>query len=295
MATNSALKSYAQKQILFGKSSGRKITKTITITLLIIGSFISIVPLVWLVRSSFMNIQQMFVFPPEWIPKPWMWKNYPDAMAAAPFVQYFFNTMKLVVSGVLGDLITCTMAGYSFSRLRWKGRDFFFGLLYSTMLLPGLVTLIPVFLLWAKLDFVDTYIPLMVPAWLGAGVFYIFMLRQFFRTIPRDYEDSAKIDGANTLQVMWHIIVPLSKPALITVAIFSFMFYWNFYIGPLIYLNSPEKYTLSIGLATFVSTYGSEWSLLMAASTLMLLPTLIVFLFAQKYFVQGITLSGLKG
>lgn len=263
--------------------------------ILIVGSIAMMLPLAWLVRSSFMTISQIFVFPPEWIPKPWTWSNYPEALSTVPFFRYFINTMLILVPSVAGTVITGTMAAYAFARLSWPGRDTIFAILMTTLMLPYAVTLIPTFLVWAHLGLVDTYWPLVAPKWFGGGIFFIFLLRQFFLTLPLELDEAAILDGANPLQILWFVIVPLSRPALITVALFSGMDAWNDFLGPLIYLNSSDKYTLALGLNQFTGLYTSQWHLLMAAATVIITPVIIVFFVAQRYFIEGIALTGSKG
>jgi multiple sugar transport system permease protein len=277
------------------KTVQTRIERGITYLLLALGSVLMLIPLVWLLRSSVMNIRQIFVFPPQWIPDPLLLSNYPDAFNTVPFVRYFTNTMTILIPSVLGTLITASTCAYSFSRLRWPGRDLIFSVLLSTLMLPYTVTLIPTFLLWANLHMVNTFIPLILPRWFGGGIFFIFLLRQFFRSIPTELDEAAHMDGANPLQVLWYIIVPLSRPALITVAIFSGLDVWNDFLGPLIYLNSSDNYTLALGLSEFTGMYRSEWHLLMAASAMVVAPVLVLFFLAQNYFVEGITLTGIKG
>ena len=259
------------------------------------GSVLMLFPLVWLVRSSVMDLAQIFVFPPEWIPNPWQWQNYPEALTTIPFLRYFLNTMTILVPTVLGTVVTSSLAAYGFSRLRWPGRDLTFNVLLTTLMLPYAVTLIPTFLLWARLDLVNTFYPLIIPHWFGGGIFYIFLLRQFFRTIPKELDEAALIDGANPLQILWYIIVPLSRPALMAVAIFATLASWNDFLGPLIYLNDSRNFTLALGLAEFTGLYSSQWHLLMAASTVVIVPVVILFFFAQRYFIEGIALTGSKG
>ena len=262
--------------------------------LLLTGSVVMLIPLLWLVRSSFMGLGQIFVFPPEWIPDPWRWDNYPKALTTIPFVRYFFNTLFILVPTVIGTLITASLAAFGFSRLQWPGRDWVFGVLLSALMLPYAVTLIPTFLLWARIGLINTYWPLVLPDWFGGTIFYVFLLRQFFLTLPRELDEAAIIDGANPLQVLRHVVVPLSRPALITVGIFSALFEWNDFLGPLIYLNDSRQFTLALGLAEFTGLYTSQWHLLMAASTVVIAPVLVLFLFAQRYFIEGITLTGIK-
>ena len=265
-----------------------------TYIILILGSFFMLMPLVWLVRSSFMELNQIFIFPPVWIPEPFTFENYPGVFESVPFLKYFINTFTILIPSVIGILISCCMGAYAFSRLNWPYRDFIFAVLMTTLMLPYAVTLIPTFLIWAKLGLVNTFWPLIIPKWFGA-IFYIFLLRQFFLTIPKELDEAAKIDGANPLQILWHVILPLSRPALITVAIFAALAEWNDFLGPLIYLNNDEDYTLAIGLAQFTGLYHSQWNLLMAASTMVVIPVIILFFFAQKHFIEGIALTGTKG
>ena len=265
-----------------------------TYIILILGSFFMLMPLVWLVRSSFMELNQIFIFPPVWIPEPFTFENYPGVFESVPFLKYFINTFTILIPSVIGILISCCMGAYAFSRLNWPYRDFVFAVLMTTLMLPYAVTLIPTFLIWAKLGLVNTFWPLIIPKWFGA-IFYIFLLRQFFLTIPKELDEAAKIDGANPLQILWHVILPLSRPALITVAIFAALAEWNDFLGPLIYLNNDEDYTLAIGLAQFTGLYHSQWNLLMAASTMVVIPVIILFFFAQKHFIEGIALTGTKG
>ncbi len=273
----------------------RRFALTLTYLLCLIFSIAMLLPLVWLVRSSLMSLDQIFLFPPEWIPKPWLWSNYPDALTTAPFGRYFFNTIVIVGLVVSGTVISATISAFGFARLRWPGRDIVFGAMMSTLMLPYAVTLIPTFIIWSKLGFTNTIVPLTLPAWFGGGMFNIFLLRQFFRGIPRDLDEAAMLDGANPLRILWDIIIPLSRPALITVGVFSFLGTWNDFLNPLIYLNDESKFTLALGLTQFKGLYNSEWGLLMAASTVVLLPVLVLFFFAQRYFVQGIAVTGLKG
>lgn len=273
----------------------RRLALTLTYVICIAFSVVMLPPLVWLIRSSLMSLDQIFLFPPEWIPKPWLWSNYPDALTTAPFGRYFFNTMVIVGLVVSGTVISATVSAYGFARLRWPGRDIVFGVMMTTMMLPYAVTLIPTFIIWSKLGFTNTIVPLTLPAWFGGGMFNIFLLRQFFRGIPRDLDEAAMLDGANPLRILWDIIIPLSRPALITVGIFSFLGTWNDFLNPLIYLTDSNKFTLAIGLSQFKGLYNSEWGLLMAASTVVFVPALVLFFFAQRYFVEGIAVTGLKG
>ena len=284
-----------KQSFLRSQRGQRRIGLGISYVLCIAISLVMLVPFVWLVRSSLMTLDQIFVFPPEWIPNPWTWSNYPDAMNTVDFKRYFFNTIVISVLVVAGATITSTMAAYGFARLRWKGRDLVFGIMLSTLMLPYAVTLIPSFIIWSKLGLVNTIVPLTLPAWFGGGMFSIFLLRQFFRTIPRDLDEAAMLDGASPPRILWDVVIPLSRPALITVAIFTFLGTWNDFLNPLIYLTDERTYTLALGLLSFKGLYNSEWGLMMAASTVVLLPTVVLFFIAQRYFIQGIAVTGIKG
>jgi multiple sugar transport system permease protein len=263
--------------------------------LLFIGAALTLLPFVWLVRSSLMEPAQIFVFPVEWIPDPVMWSNYKEALTRVPFDRFLLNTMTIEFFVVSGTLITSTISAFAFSRLRWKGRDFVFGILLTALMLPFAVTLIPMFLFWKEVGATNSYVPLVVPAWFGGGIFNLFLLRQFFMTIPRDLDEAAYLDGATPPQVLWKIILPLAKPALIVVTIFTFIAVWNDFLGPLIYIDDNDKYTLALGLRFFSGMYNAQWDFLMAASTAVMLPILLLFFIAQRYFIEGITLTGIKG
>ncbi|EMS73625.1 carbohydrate ABC transporter permease [Ruminiclostridium cellobioparum] len=254
-----------------------------------------ILPFIWMLRSSLMELQQIFIMPPQWIPNPVKLENYIHALTIVPFALYFKNTMIILILGMVGTLITSTLSAYSFARLRWKGRDFWFKVILTSMMLPGAVTLIPQFLGWNALGMVGSFVPLIVPAFFGGGAFNIFLLRQFYMSIPLELDEAAIVDGASFFRIYTSIILPLSRSAIIVIAIFSFMFYWNDFMGPLIYLTDESKYTLAIGLQMFQGAYNTRWEELMAASTSIILPCVLIFIIGQKYFLEGITMSGLKG
>ncbi|MBN1978321.1 MAG: carbohydrate ABC transporter permease [Anaerolineae bacterium] len=252
-------------------------------------------PLAWMVSSSFKLEQKVFQFPPELIPNPFRPQNYVDALTYKPFDVYLRNTAFLVVMHELAIISAASFCGYGFARVRFPGRDFWFMIVLATMMIPGVVTMVPQFVIFSKLQWVDTFLPLIVPPFFGGGAFNVFLLRQFFRTIPEELADAARIDGCSEFSIFARIMMPLAKPALVTVAIFTFFGTWNDFTGPLLYLHSPHRFTVSIGLATFRGVLRTRWDLLMAASTAMTLPVLIVFFLAQRYFVQGVVLTGLKG
>jgi multiple sugar transport system permease protein len=272
-----------------------RIKLLIVYVLVILMSIGYLMPLVWMIRSSFMELTQIFELPPKILPDPFRFQNYLDAMTIVPFGKYFINTLFIVTVNLVGVLLTSSLAAYSFSKIQWKGRDKVFGILLTAMMLPGAVMLIPTFIGWQALGFYNTYVPLTLPAFFGGGAFNIFLLRQFFMTIPQELVDAARVDGASYFKIYSHIILPLSRSALIVVGLFTFLGTWNDFFGPLIYLNDEELYTLALGLQQFQGAYNAEWSLLMAASAVVILPCIIVFLFCQKYFIKGITLTGLKG
>ncbi|HEY63551.1 MAG TPA: carbohydrate ABC transporter permease [Caldilineae bacterium] len=258
-------------------------------------SVIMLMPLAWLISTSLKGRGLEFVFPPQWIPDPIVWSNYPEALTILPFDRFFLNTATITFFSTVGSLISASMVAFGFARIPFPGRRPLFVLLLSTMMLPYVVTLIPSFLLFKYLRWLDTFLPLIVPSFFGGGAFFIFLIRQFYTTIPIDLDEAAVIDGAGYLRIWWSILLPLSRPVLATVAIFSFIWNWNDFMGPLIYLNSLEKFTLALGLAGFRSMHSARWNLLMAASTVVLLPVLIVFFVAQRYFIRGIVTSGLAG
>ena len=211
-----------------------------------------------------------------------------------PFARYSLNTLFIAIMVIAGHVLSCTVVAYAFARLRAPGKNFLFLVLLATMMLPYPVTMVPIYIGFTTLDWVNTFLPLIVPAFFGSP-FYIFLMRQFFLTLPAELEDAARVDGANTLQIIWHIILPISKPALATVAIFTFQASWNDFLGPLIYLHDQTKYTVSLGLNFFRSSYDVRWGYLMAASLVTMLPVILVFFLAQRSFIEGITLTGMKG
>jgi len=258
-------------------------------------SFVFMFPFAWLVSTSLKPDPQIFTFPPIWIPSPIKWVNYPRALTYIPYLKYFLNTLFISAANVLGTIISCSLVAYGFSRIPWKGRDAAFIVVLSTMMLPYQVTMIPLYIVFVKVfGWGDSFYPLIVPSFFGSA-FFIFLLRQFFMTIPLELSDAAKIDGCSEGGIYWRIIIPLSKPALATVGLFTFMFSWNDFLGPLIYLSDENTYTLSLGLAMFRTQRYTEWSMLMAASTVMTVPIIFLFFFTQRTFIQGITMTGVKG
>jgi multiple sugar transport system permease protein len=273
----------------------QRAVRGLVLALLTAGALVMSVPFYWLVSSSLKSPTKIWLYPPQWVPDPVVWQNYIEALTASPFHLYLLNTLTIVIFNEAGVLLTASMAAYSFARLRFRGRDLVFTILLSSMMLPWAVTMIPRYILFKNLGWLDTFLPLIVPDWFGGGAFNIFLLRQFFRTIPRDFTDAARIDGAGEFGIYWRVVLPLIKPALTAVAIFTFLHHWNDFMAPLIYLTSPGNYTISLGLASFKGLYTTQWHYLMAASTATILPVLVLFFVAQRYFIQGIVLSGIKG
>ncbi|MFB9327958.1 carbohydrate ABC transporter permease [Paenibacillus aurantiacus] len=269
--------------------------KTVVYVLLAVLSALFLLPLVWMVRSSLMSLSQIFVMPPVWIPDPVKWDNFSNALTILPFNTFFMNTIIIVVLVLVGTVTSSTISAFGFSRIQWRGRNGVFGILLTAMMLPGAVTLIPTFLGWKTLGFYDTFVPLIAPAFFGGGIFNIFLLRQFYMTIPRDLDEAALVDGAGYLKIYYHVVLPLSRSAIIVISLFTFLGAWNDFFGPLIYLKSTEKFTLALGLQMFQGSYTSQWDLLMAASAAVVLPCVVVFLIGQRYFLEGISLTGLKG
>ena len=251
-------------------------------------------PFIWLVSTSLKPDRQIFLMPPQWIPDPIMWSNYTRALNYIPFLLYLRNTLYIATFNVIATLISCTLVAYGFARIEWPGRNFLFVVLVSTLMIPYHVTLIPTFLIFREIGWVGSFNALTWPTLTGTA-FYIFLLRQFYLTIPQELSAAAKIDGASEFQIYARIILPLSKPAMAAVALFTFLANWNDFLGPLIYLNDKSHYTLAIGMAGFYGQHGAEWALLMAAATVMVLPIIVLFFFTQRTFIQGITLTGLKG
>ncbi len=262
--------------------------------LLLAGAFFLMIPLAWMISTSLKSLGAVTTIPPEWIPRRVLWSNYADIFRLVPFGRYVWNTGVITFLDVIGKILSCSLVAFSFARLRWRGRETVFLVMLATMMLPPQVTMIPQFVVFKHLDLIDTIVPLVLPNWLG-GPFLTFLLRQFFMSIPLDLDDAARIDGASIFGIYWRIVLPLSKPALAAVAIFMFNGSWNDFFGPLIYLHSRDKYTISLGLRSFQDQNYTEWHLLMAASLVAMLPVVLIFFFAQKYFIQGIVFTGVKG
>jgi len=284
----------AQRGFELSKRQRQLLTEIVAHGVLILFGVLFAMPFFWQLSTSLKPDTQIFVLPPEWIPRPFQWDNYPRALTYIPYFLYFPNTMYIAVFNVVATLISCTLVAYGFARIKWPGREVFFGILLATLMIPSPVTLIPQFLIFRDLGWIGSANPLTWPAFFGSP-FFIFLLRQFYMTIPQELSQAAKIDGASEFSIYRRIILPLAKPAMATVALFTFLANWNDFLGPLIYLNNKNEYTLALGLYGFAGSRGTQWGLLMAAGTVSVMPIVILFFLAQRTFIQGITLTGTKG
>lgn len=271
------------------------VKRTLLYVFMAVLGIVFLTPMLWLASTSLKEQGQVFAYPPVWVPDPVRFANYLDAFARAPLFVWLTNTITITVFALIGTLLTCSLVAYGFARLRFPGRNVLFILLLSTMMLPDVVTLVPQFVLFKSLGWVDTFLPLIVPAFLGGGAFNIFLVRQFYLTIPRDFDEAARLDGASNWRIWWHIILPLSRPVLIAVGIFSFVFHWNDFLAPLIYLQSEGNKTLALGLRAFISPTDASWNISMAASMFLVIPVLLVFFVAQRSFIRGVVMTGIQG
>ncbi len=257
--------------------------------------FLLAMPLVWLLSSSLKTEGQIFVVPPEWIPSPVKWNNYTEVFHRIPFGRGWWNSTVVTVLATLGQVVSASLVAFGFARLKFPGRDALFMVLIATVMIPYHVTLIPSYVLFRYLGWLDTFLPLIVPAWLGGSAFLIFLMRQFYMRLSFELDDAARVDGASVWQIFTHIVLPQSKPAVGVVAIFAFLSHWNDFFGPFIYLNSTDKYTLPLMLRLFQSVETTEWAMLMAASVMTAIPCVVLYFVAQRYFIQGVVFTGLKG
>jgi multiple sugar transport system permease protein len=255
------------------------------------------IPLLWMIITSLKSPDDLNAHPLGWVPQPLYLHNYPDALTIVPYMQYLGNTLLICLPNVVGTLLSCSLAAYSLGCVRWPGRAISFGLVLATMMLPYPVTIIPLYLVFRHLGWIDIaggYLPLTVPAFFGAP-FFIFLLRQFFVSIPMELSEAARVDGASDLRIYWQIMLPLSRPALATTALLTFLYTYTDFLNPLIYISDPDRFTLSLGLLGFFNQHGASWGPLMAAAALFTVPTAAMFLLAQRTFIQGIVTTGLKG
>ena len=272
--------------------------RTVVYGLILLGAAVVFVPFLWMLSTSLKEESRLFAYPPEWIPTPPQWHNYRDAWTALPFNRFLVNTVFMTLLAMFAEVFTASIVAYGFARFRFPLRNTLFVVLLSTMMLPGILTLIPKFLMWREVNRIDTFTPLTVGAWFVWGPSFVFLLRQFFLTIPREIEEAAILDGANTFQIYRQIMLPLVKPALLAIGVLSFQANWNNFEGALIYLSTLEKYPLVLGLQFFgdsLSREAPKWHLMMAMATMMAAPILLLFFLAQRYFIEGLTVGGVKG
>lgn len=262
--------------------------------IIILISLAYVIPLIFLISSSLKAPAELYTKPLQWLPKNPQWSNYTTALSSFPLLLYARNTLIVVVTNIFGAVLSNSLIAYGFARFNWAGRDVIFILVLATMMLPAQVVLIPLFIIFKNLGWLTTLLPLIVPGFFGTP-FLIFLLRQFFRGIPMELTEAARIDGANELYIYWRIIMPLATPALTTVAIFTFLRHWGDFVGPLVFLRDKNLYTLSVGVRQIMDNLDPQWVLLLAAGVMMTLPVLIIFFVLQKYFIEGITFTGIKG
>jgi multiple sugar transport system permease protein len=264
-------------------------------TLLVLLSLLFLTPFVWMVSTSLKTNEQVVEWPPRWIPNPAQPANYSNVFETVPLLTYAKNTLIVTLLSVLGAVVSNALIAYGFARIQWPGREVLFIITLGTLMLPFQVTMIPLFIMFSKIGWMNTFLPLIVPAFLG-NAFYIFLLRQVYLGISESYSEAARIEGASDLQILWYVIVPLARPALLSIALFQYLASWNDFLGPLLYLNDESKFTLALGLANMQSALGlSDFGMIMAAATMILIPVIGVFMFTQRYFLEGIAASGLKG
>jgi multiple sugar transport system permease protein len=273
---------------------GRLGTRLFFHVLMLIGCVIALTPFVWMISSSFKTAADVIAFPPNLIPNPIITDNYPQSISILPMGQAYINSFKIAGLDMIGGLLTCSMAAYAFARLRFPGRNVLFFVILATLMIPQEVNLIPLYILFKQIHWIDTHWPLIIPPILQ-NPYGIFLLRQFFLTIPNELEDAARIDGANPWTIYTKIVLPLAVPALVTLGIFIFLYNWNQFLTPLIYLNSQNNFTVPLLLSSYLSDYGSQWGVLMAACTMAMAPLIVAYAIGQRYFIEGIALSGLKG
>ncbi len=269
--------------------------KVFVYTCLVVGTVVIMIPFFWMITTSLKKSGTEFTFPIEWLPNPPRWKNYVDGWTVLPFNRWAVNSVRISALAIAGSVISSAIVGFGFGRIRFPGRDALFMLVLATMMLPFPSVIVPLFLLFKRIGWIDTILPLTIPTFFGANAFFIFLFRQFFRTLPLDLDDAARVDGCNTFHVFLRICLPLIRPALGIIFVFSFMHNWNDFLGPLIFLSHTTKYTLALGLRYFQSQYRVEWALMMAVSLIILTPNIVLFFLAQKYYIQGIVVSGVKG
>ena len=280
-----------------GDEAGKPMTPTetlVTYLVMLAGTVVLLIPFAWMLTTSLKPLDEVYTYPIIWIPSRLVLENYLDVFKNVPFGRYLWNSTVLSVLGIIGNIMGSSLAAFSFARLRFPGRTVFFIIMLSTMMVPVWVTMVPTFILFSRLGWLDTYLPILVPQFFAVP-FFTFLLRQFFMAVPFEMEEAARIDGCSSFGLFWRIFLPLSVPALATVAIFAFFFHWNDLLGPLIYLRSQLKFPVAMGISSFQSEQYANFALMMAAATMALLPMLVVFFFTQRLFIQGVVITGVKG
>ncbi|WP_339324858.1 carbohydrate ABC transporter permease [Paenibacillus sp. FSL W8-0194] len=276
------------------QTRGLRLSTVLLHIILLIGACIMALPFVWMLLSSLKDLSQVFIVPPKWIPDPFVWSNFKTSLTALPFGKAYFNSFYINVIVVASQLFTCSMAAYAFAKIRFPFREPLFVLFLATMMVPGQVTIIPLYLMMKSIGWLDSHLSIIVPAALF-NAFGVFLLRQFFRGIPKEMEEAAIVDGANRWTIYARIMLPLVKPALSALGIFTFLGMWNSFFYPLIFLNTPEKFTVPMMLNLYRGMYSTDWTLMMAGASIALIPVLIVYIIGQRYIIEGVTLSGIKG
>lgn len=276
------------------QTRGLRLSTVLLHFILLLGACIMALPFVWMILSSLKDLSQVFIVPPKWIPDPFVWSNFKTSLTALPFGRAYFNSFYINVIVVFAQLFTCSMAAYAFAKIRFPFREPLFVLFLATMMVPGQVTIIPLYLMMKSIGWLDSHLSIIVPAALF-NAFGVFLLRQFFRGIPKEMEEAAIVDGANRWTIYAHIMLPLVKPALSALGIFTFLGMWNSFFYPLIFLNTPEKFTVPMMLNLYRGMYSTDWTLMMAGAAIALIPVLAVYIIGQRYIIEGVTLSGIKG
>ncbi|GAB4454376.1 MAG: carbohydrate ABC transporter permease [Anaerolineae bacterium] len=277
-----------------GKRQREILVQAVSYTVLSIGAITMLLPFVWMLSTSLKPERGVFVMPPQWIPDPLIFDNYVNVWTRTDLAIGFVNSVFIAVTSTVGEIFVATLAGFAFARMVFPGRKYFFGLLLMTMMIPGVVTMIPAFILFRILNWIDTWNPLIIPLLFGSA-FAVFLSRQFFATLPTELEDAGKVDGANFFQIFWFIFLPQAKPIVATLFVLGIIARWNDFLGPLIYLRSTEKFTIPLMLARLNSLYERQWTLLMAGSVIAVAPIIVLFFVLQRYFVESIALTGIKG
>ena len=284
----------ANKSVLTVRRVRRRVMGGLMHVVMILFGITFLMPLAWVISTSLKLPGQVFIQPIQWIPTDPRFSNYLEVFRLVPFGNFVFNSFYVTILGTLGAVLSSVTVAFALARIRWPGRNLVFAVLLATLMLPGIVTLVPVFIMFSKIQWVGTYFPLWVPAWFG-GAFYIFLIRQYMMTLPIELDEAARIDGASHFRVLWQVVAPLCGPAIASVAIFAFLAHYNDFLGPLIYISKNEMYTLPVGLLWIQGRYGNYWHLVMAASMMSIAPIIFLFFVAQRYFVQGIQFTGLAG